>query len=496
MLRATLAPAAAIVLCLIGGGVCTAADPVANGVADVQCPAGATDVSPGASVEAAVKAAGEGGIICLKHGIHRLQVIRPMRNQHFYGEGQAILNGSRVLTSFTRDERYWVAEGLPSPGDSDGRCASESPACNQPIGVFVDDGALIPAQSKQELGKGRFYFDALSGRLYLVDDPAGHLVEAAVAGVALESFASGVSISNLIIEKYATVSQRAAVQARNGLNWTIENCEIRQNSSGGIEVGDSARIRSNNIHHNGQTGITGHGNNVVIENNRIWANNTRGFDFKWEAGGVKLVLSHNAVFRANSVYDNVGPGLWCDISCRDVIYEANRVERNHDAGIFFEISFGAIIRNNVLRHNGISHRKWFWGADITISASEAVTAEKNDVTVSPGGCGIILVDQSRKIKTGGKYKTRDDIVRDNVTTFQGAACAGGVSDAPAGDENFDIITSGDNRFDRNTYIVPRQSGPARFVWGHFVFGWDEFRAHGQEPNGTLLIKDAAPATDP
>jgi parallel beta-helix repeat protein len=314
-----------------------------------------------------------------------------------------------------------------------------------------------------------------------------------VAQSAFESFASGVSISNLIIEKYASPPQRSAVRAAHAAAWTIENCEVRLNGSGGIGVGNGSRIRSSNVHHNGQYGVGGIGKDVVIENNRIWANNTRGFEFRWEAGGVKLVLSEGVVLRANSVYDNVGPGLWCDISCRDVVYEGNRVERNHDAGIFFEISYRAIIRNNVVRHNGISHRKWFWGADITIAASETVTVENNDLTVSPRGCGIILVDQSRQIKGGGKYKTRDDIVRDNVITFEGAPCAGGVSDVAPGDENFDIITNGGNRFDHNTYIVPQQSGPARFVWGHSVFGWDEFRGQGQEANGVLRIGDAGPA---
>jgi hypothetical protein len=488
MLWKALAHASVIGLCVMVSVARTGAEPVGSGVANVRCPAGAIDVAAGASIEDAVERAGEGAVFCLKNGVHRLQVVRPMRNQHFYGEGNSVLNGSRVLTSFTREERYWVASGVRPPGERHGECASGSPACNVRTAVFIDDRALVAAQSKAELDAGGFYFDALNDRLYLVNDPAGHIVEAAVATAAFDSFVSDVSISNLIIEKYASLSQRAAVQARHGVAWTVENCEIRLNSSGGIEVGDGARIRSNNIHHNGQIGVTGVGKNVVIENNRIWANNTRGFDFKWEAGGVKLALSEEVVFRANSVYENVGPGLWCDISCRDVVYDENRVERNHDAGIFFEISFRAIIRNNVVRHNGISSRKWFWGADILIAGSQTVIVEKNDVTVSPGGCGIVLVDQSRDIKGGGKYKTRDDIVRDNVTTFEGAPCAGGVSDAPPGDENFDIITSGGNRFDHNTYIVPRQSGPARFGWGHSEVGWDDFRGQGQEPNGALVLQ--------
>ncbi|WJR77318.1 right-handed parallel beta-helix repeat-containing protein [Bradyrhizobium sp. NP1] len=481
-----LAPTGVIGLCLMAGVAPMHAEPAVGGVVSVRCPAGAIDVAAGASIADAVERAGEGAVFCLKNGVHRLQIVRPKRNQHFYGEGNSVLNGSRVLTSFTQEDRYWVASGMRPSREKDRDCVSTSPACNVRESVFIDDRALAPVQSKAELEPGRFYVDDLNDRLYLADDPAGHVVEATVVAAAFDSFASGVSISNLIIEKYASMSQRGAVQARYGVGWTIENCEIRWNSGGGIGAGDGTQIRFNNIHHNGQIGVTGVGKDVVIENNRIWANNTRGFDFTWEAGGVKLAVSENPVFRANSVYDNVGPGLWCDISCRNALYEGNRVEGNHDAGIFFEISFGAIIRNNIVRHNGISSRKWFWGAEVLVAGSQTVTVENNDLTVSPGGCAIVLVDQSRRIRGGGKYKTRDDIVRDNVITFEGAACAGGVSDAPPGDENFDIIASGGNHFDHNTYIIPQQSGPARFGWDHSVFGWDEFRGQGQEPNGTLL----------
>jgi hypothetical protein len=483
-----LACAGAIAICMLVSFSPTGAEPAATGVADVNCPAGAIDVAPGAPIQATVEHAREGAVFCLKNGVHRVQVIRPKGNQRFYGEGGTILNGSRLLTSFGRDEHYWVADGDRPPGERRGQCARDVPACNVRTQIFIDDRALVPAPSKAELDSGKFYWDDLSSRLYLVDDPAGHTVEAATALEAFRSFASGVSISNLTIEKYASLAQRAAVDARGAIGWTIENCEIRFNSTGGIEVGNGTHVRSNNIHHNGQTGVTGVGNNVVIENNRIWANNTRGFDFKWEAGGVKLALSQDVVFRGNLVYENVGPGLWCDISCRNAHYDGNQVERNHDAGIFFEISFGAIIRNNVVRHNGISSRKWFWGADILIAGSQTVIVEKNHVTVSPGGCGIVLVDQSRDLKGGGKYKTRDDIVRGNVSTFEGAPCAGGVSDAQPGDENFDIIINGGNQFDYNKYIVPRQSAPARFGWGHSVFGWDDFRRQGEEPNGELLLQ--------
>ena len=103
---------------------------------------------------------------------------------------------------------------------------------------------------------------------------------------------------------------------------------------------------------------------IRIEGNRIWSNNIYGFDPGWEAGGVKIAESDGVTFRGNHVHDNNGPGLWCDIECRNVVYEDNLVENNQDAGIFHEISFNAVIRRNVVRHNGSASRGWFWGADI------------------------------------------------------------------------------------------------------------------------------------
>ena len=168
------------------------------------------------------------------------------------------------------------------------------------------------------------------------------------------------------------------------------------NSGAGILVGNGARVVGCDLHHNGQTGIAGEGNDIRIENNRIWANNIYGFDYKWEAGGVKLATSDGVVLRGNRVFDNVGPGLWCDIGCRNVLYENNIVERNHDAGIFHEISFNAVIRNNSASNNGLdADPDWFWGADILISASQDVEVTGNTLTVRPGGCGIMLIDQGR-----------------------------------------------------------------------------------------------------
>jgi len=466
------------------GVVATAA---AQGVTDEPCPLGAIAVGPGASIQAAVDRAGEGAVFCLQAGIHRMQVIRPKRGQSFRGERHTILNGSRLLTTFSHDGRFWVASGQDQLGRKNGYCANENPACSLPESFFIDDKPLGRVLSKESVEAGRFYLDYASGRIYFVDDPTERKVEATVAAFAFESTAPDVLIRNITVEKYSSVAGKGAIQGKGGPDWIVENCEVRLNSGAGIVIGAGGRVRGCDVHHNGQIGIAGQGRDIMIENNRIWENNTHGFDFKWEAGGVKVVVSDGVVFRGNHVHDNIGPGLWCDIECRNVVYEGNLVERNHDAGIFHEISYKAIIRDNVLRYNGFGHRKWFWGPEILVAASQDVEVYGNTLTVAVGGCGIVLVDQSRPMKSGGRYKTRDNVVRNNRMKFEGAACAGGASDAQSGDENFSIITDGNNVFDGNAYRVSGTSEPARFVWGHAIFDWDGLRRAGLEQNGTLII---------
>jgi hypothetical protein len=478
-----------VVLALPALPVTAAAD--VYGVVDSPCPPGAIAVRPGELVQTAVDRASDGATFCLKNGVHRIQAIRPKPGQSFHGEGQTVLNGSRVLTTFSREGRYWVAREQEPRGRKHGLCMKEAPACNLPEGLFIDDKPLVQVLSKKGVEPGRFYFDRVGARMYFADDPTGRKVEATVAVFAFESGASNVLIRNVTIEKYASVAQRGAIQAQEAVGWAIENCEVRLNSGGGIAAGNGSRVRGCNIHHNGQIGITGAGRDILVEGNRVWANNIRGFDHGWEAGGVKIALGDNVVFRGNHIHDNLGPGLWCDGDCRNVLYESNVVERNHGAGIFHEISFNAVIRHNIVRHNGIAEGEWFWGSDILIAASQDVEVYGNTLTVSPGKCGIMLIDQGRddhaQGHSGPMYKTRNNKVHDNQMTFEGAACAGGASDVEPGHENFSIIADGNNVFDGNVYRVPRTSGPVRFEWGHATFDWDGLRGKGVEPNGQLVI---------
>ena len=95
------------------------------------------------------------------------------------------------------------------------------------------------------------------------------------------------------------------------------------------------------------------------------------------------------------------------------------MENNRHNGIFHEISFNAVIRRNVVRHNG-SGRTWFWHADILVAASQDVEVTGNTVTAAPGACGIMLIDQGRRSEGGAIYKTRNNSIHANEMTFEGA----------------------------------------------------------------------------
>ena len=151
--------------------------------------------------------------------------------------------------------------------------------------------------------------------------------------------------------------------------WVVEHCDIHDNATGGIRVGDRTRVLHSRVHHNGRIGILGSGDDIRIEDNEIAYNNADArYDMYDEAGGTKFIRTRDLVVRSNAVHHNHGPGLWTDIDNVRTLYENNRVEDNAEAGIFHEISYAATIRDNVVRRNGTTRCRadWISGAGILI----------------------------------------------------------------------------------------------------------------------------------
>lgn len=493
------------------GAVALLGSPPSEAAESAPCPPGSIPVPVGVPIQPLVDKAPQGAAFCIAAGLHRAQMIVPKDRQTFIGQPGAVLNGAELITDISQKDAFWVT-AMPQFGVKPfGSCLAQRARCNDPRRFFLDGQPLEPVSDRAELQPGRVYSDAATGLSYLADDPRGRTLERTRVLYAFNNRgARGVTVKGLIVEKYATPAQQGAIfgdENARATDWLIEDNEVRFNSGAGIATGERSVVRRNKVHHNGQLGISPNGSDVVIEDNEIYENNIYGFDAAWEAGGVKAGKVERLTLRGNHVHDNYGSGLWCDVDCRNVLFENNLVERNADAGIFYEISFDAIIRNNTVRLNGTGRggqqgSAWIWGAGIQIAASEGVSVYGNTVTVAPGGTGIIIVDQGRerldqpRRKDGQKklfYLTARNSVHDNEVVYDGdSGLSGGASDVPDSNPNFRIIETGGNRFDRNTYVLRRPTETSLFIWGGEPVSYERFRALGQEANGRIIRADQGP----
>jgi parallel beta-helix repeat protein len=178
------------------------------------------------------------------------------------------------------------------------------------------------------------------------------------------------------------------------------------------------------------------------------------------------------------VHHNQGPGLWTDIDNIRTTYDGNVVTDNEEVGIYHEISYDAVIRNNTVMRNGKKFWVWLWGAQILLSGSQNVEVYGNRVVVdASGGNGIALIQQNRGTGKFGPYRTRNNWVHHNEVTYLGME---GASGAVADFDEAGLLSS-NNRFDYNIYHLPADWN--RWFWGDET-DWVGFRASGHEANGT------------
>src|SRR5262245_47706454 len=152
----------------------------------------------------------------LKSGVYRLQSITAKSGNIFIGETGAVLNGAKVLSSFTRSGKYWTAPGqaqvVPIDTTSGAGCMADSPRCLYAEELFFDDMRLKHVSSLSQVGPGKWFYDVANGAVYIGQEPAGHKVERSITKSAFTS-ASGskVTVKNLVVEKYANASSSGAL---------------------------------------------------------------------------------------------------------------------------------------------------------------------------------------------------------------------------------------------------------------------------------------------
>ena len=296
------------------------------------------------------------------------------------------------------------------------------------------------------------------------------------AEYAFTGSAANVVVSGFEVTGYDNPAQRGAINAE-GASWMIENNYVHDNAGAGIRAAaGSPVIRNNTVTYNHQLGVTVlYTTGGLVADNEIAYNNWLAeYDWGWEAGGSKFWSNVDLTLDGNWVHDNHGPGLWSDTNNLGTVYKNNTVENNYANGIFHEVSYDAVIRNNTVRNNGFGHDAWLWGAGILIAASPNVEVYGN--TVDGNYNGITLVQQDREDTYGeqdhGPYIIHDTYIHDN--TIINSGLTGAASDT--GDNS---IYTDNNRFEDNHY-----QGDVAWHWDSHRIGWDSWQSVGNDTGGS------------
>ncbi len=437
----------------------------------------AVRLKPGQDVAAVVSAQPAGTQFVFSAGTYRMQSIIPKTNDVFVGEGTAVLDGAKLL-EMEPDGRRWSAVAAPSRGDKT-RCAKDHPLCWIFNDLFIDDQLQMPVESLDALKPGRWFYDLDSRKAYISTNPTGHTVELGVTSAAFYGTATGIQIRNLTVEKYASAPQNGAVGGQNGKaqEWTVLDSVIQWNHGGGVALGPTSHVERCHINHNGQIGLVGHGNDIAIVNNEIAYNNYAGYNLDWEAGGTKVSGSDHLIVRSNYVHDNFGSGLWTDIDNIHTLYENNHVINNQNIGIHHEISYDAIIRNNIVKGNKVG---------ILIVLSPNVEVSGNTVEAPTNGIeGIRVATGRRGGGTYGTYAAHDDYVHGNTITYLGSSGRSGASGP--------LVEGANIRFDSNEYHFVG-GGATHFIWGSNSMTLSDLRRVGMEQHATVK-NGLVPETD-
>jgi hypothetical protein len=448
-------------------------------------------VRPGDDLQAALNAVGTGGTVCFRTGIYRLErPLEPLSGQTLLFRPGAVLNGSEVVTNWSRQGPYWRSGGHeqdfsdePWLSDPALMCPDVPTACIYED-VFLDGRPLLHVQSlSAHDGPGEVFLDKATDTIYIATEPTDRLVEATVGGFAVHSPAvpsTGVTIRGATIEKFAWDGIYTQ-----GDRWSISDSDIRYNHRQGIGIygGTGVVVQNSRVHHNGMIGMTAGGavdltvrDNEFDHNNYLHAGPRTGGHHE---GSVKILQSHDVTFRDNWSHHNVGDGLWFDTDNYDVLIESNVLEDNSRNGLHYEASFDATVRDNTIRDNGTDRSSQPVG--ILNSTSKNVEYYGNLIEDNVIRAFVITWQDRGGSATLGEHQSANIYFHDNVVVLDenGQSWVGVYWDQDP------RVYSSNNRFQGNTYYAQRQ-GDHWWRWDGPDLTWAEWRALGFDTAGAYV----------
>jgi len=382
---------------------------------------------PGDNVPKIVASKPAGTTFIFSPGLYRLsQPIMAKDNDKFVGESScappanscpAILTGSVEVGSLAKPDGSNFA--VPRQNQQGGRgghvCDPEWDGCKYPEDLFIDEVPLrhLDSPTMPNISSGEWWFDYANHVIYFHDDPAGHKVETSVVNTAFGGPANNLTIQYLTVQEFAGMYPVGAIgiyhgkeELNQGVNWTIEHCDIKLNHSFGVRANYRIHVLNNYIHDNGQLGIGGGvavpsepekqaiDSGILIMGNTISHNNYAHFNPGFGAGGIKVGSTSGIVIRGNTIQNNEGSGVHFDEDCKDELVDGNLITDNSDGdGLVQEIGGASIFRNNIVARNGAHLNSNNWAYQIGVRASSGVHIYCNVIEVPPstGGVGAWVI---------------------------------------------------------------------------------------------------------
>ncbi len=434
-------------------------------------------VTPAQNVAAIVAAAPAGSTIRFRPGVYRMLELQAKDDMRFIGDPGAVLKGSKVLTGWVANGNRWYVGGqtqgstAPTEGEEWGYCDPGHAACVFPEELFMGGNRLKRVATLAEVGTGKWFFDYAADRIYVGDNPAGRLVETSVARWAVHGQADRVRVEGLIMLQYATPTRQGTVNPRvgragaPGVNWQVIGNTILTSHGWAVKIEDGIVITDNTMNWNGQGGVGGVGNDIVVSHNTIRFSCSTGIRcFGFEGGALKID-SDRFVLNYNIVENNWGHGLHPDIMSTDGEIVGNVVRNNEGVGIHYETSSDAVISGNTVTGNGF-RKNGTREPGILVLNSFGVDVTGN--TVSNNALGI-LIRQDTRTSRG----IVDDVVISGNTVTMGAGQRSGI-----GQLQYKQI--GSVVFSGNTYI---HSEASPFVLDGRVQTPTQWRALGFDTAG-------------
>lgn len=245
--------------------------------------------------------------------------------------------------------------------------------------------------------------------------------------------ASDVTLDGLELSGGQAALQQGNIDADNVNRVTLRNVYVHDSlgSCMSIKGGTGHQILDSRFVRCQQEGyhLTGGISDVLVQGNLFAENNAATAPGSrvnpgWEAGGGKVTFSTNVHFIDNEAHSNGGPGLWADLGANDTTFTDNRVHHN-TIGIFFEVSDGCDIGQNILWENGwstVGSNAYGGGADIRISTSRGCMVHDNVMAWSIRG--IVFLAQNRSESTtpstyDGNRSENNVVISDGANNIHG-----------------------------------------------------------------------------